>query len=117
MARARFGGRGGAVDMKALRGCALGRRSARDPGVRQIRVARASERAARGAFAARGALARARCSAWDGGRSGRARSRKGQHAPRRAGRGEREGLGKPETPSAGNRRVSSNVQYQAPWHR
>ena len=48
MARARFGGRGGAVDMKALRGCALGRRSARDPGVRQIRVARASERAARG---------------------------------------------------------------------
>ena len=31
-----------------------------------------------GAFAARRAQTRARCSAWDGGRSGRARSRKGQ---------------------------------------
>ena len=85
--------------MEAMRGCALGRRSARDPGVRQILVARASERAARGAFAAGRAQARARCSAWDVGRSGRARSRKGQHAPHRAGRGEREGQ-KPEN-SAG----------------
>ena len=40
--------------MEAIRGCALGRPSARDPGVRQIRVARASERTARGAFAAHG---------------------------------------------------------------
>ena len=39
--------------MEAIRGCALGRRSARDPGVHHIRVARASERA-RKAFAARG---------------------------------------------------------------
>ena len=31
--------------MEAIRGCALGRRSARDPGVHQIRVARVSERA------------------------------------------------------------------------
>ena len=107
MARARLGGRGGAVGMKALRGCALGRRSARDPGVRQIRVARASERAARGAFAARGALARARCSAWDGGRSGRARSRKGQHAPHRVG-GERRG--KP-----GKLRHWDVQHNQAPW--
>ena len=30
--------------MEAIRDCALGRRSARDPGVRQIRVARASDR-------------------------------------------------------------------------
>ena len=29
--------------MEAMRGCALGRRSARDPGVRQILVARASQ--------------------------------------------------------------------------
>ena len=33
--------------MEAIRGCALGRPSARDPGVRQIRVARASDGASR----------------------------------------------------------------------
>ena len=80
MARARFGRRRSAVGMAAIRDCALGRRSARDPGVHQIRATRASERAAREAFAARRALARARCSAWDGGRSGRACSRKGQNS-------------------------------------
>ena len=42
----------------------------------------------RGGRSTAGSPARARCSAWEIGRSGRARSRKGQHAPHRAGRGE-----------------------------
>ena len=58
--------------MEAMRGCALGRRSARDPGVRQIRVARASERTARGAFAARRAHERAAAHGMGGEAAGRA---------------------------------------------
>ena len=55
-----------AVPLPAIRVCA-----------RFVSLAPRTERAARGAFAARGAQARARCSAWDGGRSGRARGSRG----------------------------------------
>ena len=47
MTWARVGRRGSAVGMEAIRGCALGRPSARDPSVRQIRVSRASDGASR----------------------------------------------------------------------
>ena len=88
MARVCFGRRGSAGGMEPIRGCALG---VALPAIRlrQIRGAQASERAARAAVAARrAARARARCSAWEIGRIGWERSRKDQHAPHRAGRGE-----------------------------
>ena len=86
MALARFGRRESAVGMEAIRGCALGRRSARDPGMRQIRVEPRNEPRARRSQHG-GHWHERRCSAWDGGRSGRACSRKGQHAPHRGVRG------------------------------
>ena len=78
--------------MEAIRGCALGRRSARDPGVRQIRVARASERAARGAFAARGHRhERAAAHGMWGEAAGHAHAKANTRRVADAGRGERRG--------------------------
>ena len=75
--------------MEAIRGCALGRRSARDPGVRQIRVARASERTARGAFAARRAHERAAAHGMGGEAAGHARAKANtRRIARGVGRGE-----------------------------
>ena len=73
--------------MKAIRGCALGRRSARDPGVRQILVARASERAAREAFAAQRAARHARAPLQSMGCGARRQGMLAQRPTRAASRG------------------------------
>ena len=71
--------------MEATRGAALSSAPTGNPirGARSFGTSRS-----RGDRSTAGSPARARCSAWEIGRSGRARSRKGQHAPHRAGRGE-----------------------------
>ena len=76
--------------MEATRGAALSSAPTGNPIVLDPRSR------SRGGRSTAGSPARARCSAWEIGRSGRARSRKRQHAPHRAGRGEearREGQG------------------------
>ena len=80
--------------MEATRGAALSSAPTGNPIVPDS--PRSSESRSRGGRSTAGSPARARCSAWEIGRSGRARSRKRQHAPHRAGRGEearREGQG------------------------
>ena len=67
--------------MEAIRGCALGRRSARDPGVRQIRVARARGVRSKGGTGT-SALQRMGCGA-------KRRGTLAQRPPRAASRGAR----------------------------
>ena len=88
MARVCFRRRGSAGGMEAIRGCALGGRAARNPAAPDSRRSILGTSRSRGGRSTAGSPARARCSAWEIGRSGRARSRKWQHAPHRAGRGE-----------------------------
>ena len=81
--------------MEATRGAALSSAPAGNPIVPERRSILGTSRS-RGGRSTAGSPALARCSAWEIGRSGRESSRKGQHAPHRAGRGEearREGQG------------------------
>ena len=71
--------------MEATRGAALSSAPTGNPIVPDSILGTSRSRGGRSTA---GSPARARCSAWEIGRSGRARSRKGQHAPHRAGRGE-----------------------------
>ena len=88
--------------MEATRGCALGRPSARDPSVRQIRVSRASDGASRARGVRSKGGTRAAAHGMGGEAAGHARAKANtRRVARGAGRGEGQ---KPENS------VSSNVQ-------
>ena len=94
MARACFGRRGSAVGMDAIRGCALGGRSARNPAAPDSWRSSLGTSRSRGGRSTAGSRARACCSDWDIGRIGWARSRKRpRRAASRGARGGGEGAG------------------------